>query len=276
MSAVFTHGPAGTIRMAPLDGGRFVLRLAAVLVLGVALASPAQAQFGDLSPEAQDNFGGALARGDFNNDGFQDLAVGVPVRGHQNGGSGALAADRLGRSGRGDLRGRQRSSERGRQFWRQGSNGIGDVPESGDNFGRSLAVGDFNGDHFADLAIGVPSEDLGGVNGRLTDTGAVHVLYGSAQGLSTSAVMPQFWHQASPGVKDVADASDFFGWALAAGDFNLDGYADLAVGVPFETVQTVRAAGAVNVLFGTASGLTADLIDDQLWTRMIRPSTTTS
>ena len=78
MSAVFTYGPAALIRIAPLEAGRSVSRLAGVLLLGVALASPAQAQFGDLSPESGDAFGYAFARGDFNGDGFQDLAIGVP------------------------------------------------------------------------------------------------------------------------------------------------------------------------------------------------------
>ncbi|PRQ06958.1 FG-GAP repeat protein [Enhygromyxa salina] len=31
--------------------------------------------------------------------------------------------------------------------------------------------------------------------------------------------------------KDIAEAGDHFGWALAAGDFNCDGFDDLAIGV---------------------------------------------
>ena len=45
-----------------------------------------------------------------------------------------------------------------------------------------------------------------------------------------------------------------FGAALAAGDFDGDGRDDLAVGVPGESVGAVDDAGAVNVLYGTASG----------------------
>src|ERR671912_1857643 len=40
------------------------------------------------------------------------------------------------------------------------------------------AAGDFNGDGFADLAVGAPGEDVGAAG----DAGAVNVLYGSAGG----------------------------------------------------------------------------------------------
>jgi hypothetical protein len=39
-------------------------------------------------------------------------------------------------------------------------------------------------------------------------------------------------------------------------DFNNDGLADLAVGVSFENLGAAGNAGAVNVLYGTAGGLT--------------------
>src|ERR671911_1447031 len=38
-------------------------------------------------------------------------------------------------------------------------------------------------------------------------------------------------------------------------DFNNDGAEDLAVGVPFEGVGSIESAGAVNVLYGSAGGL---------------------
>jgi hypothetical protein len=45
-----------------------------------------------------------------------------------------------------------------------------------------------------------------------------------------------------------AEADDEFGHALAAGDFNDDSEADLAVGVPGEDRGSAADAGAVNVL----------------------------
>jgi len=40
-------------------------------------------------------------------------------------------------------------------------------------------------------------------------------------------------------------------------DFNNDGFADLAVGAPFEDIGAIPDAGAVNVLYGAAGGLSA-------------------
>src|SRR6266496_1779736 len=59
---------------------------------------------------------------------------------------------------------------------------------------------DFNGDGFGDLAVGVPSEDVGTV----TDAGAVHVLYGSPDGLAAAGT--QFWTEDTPGIPDAAEA----------------------------------------------------------------------
>ena len=56
---------------------------------------------------------------------------------------------------------------------------------------------DFNGDGFDDLAIGVPWEDVGGVE----NAGAVNVLYGSSGGLQVDSPDDQFWHQDREGSK---------------------------------------------------------------------------
>jgi hypothetical protein len=123
------------------------------------------------------------------------------------------------------------------------------VPAAATDAGNLRA--DFNHDGFADLAVGVPAEDVGG----MIDAGAVNVLYGSATGLSGAG--SQYFTQDTPGVGSSAEASDEFGLALAAGDFNHDGFADLAVGVPGEDVGATTDAGAVNVLYGSAGGLSS-------------------
>jgi FG-GAP repeat protein len=110
-------------------------------------------------------------------------------------------------------------------------------------------VTDFNGDGYADLAVAAAMEDVGAV----VDAGGVNVLYGTANGLATTG--NQFWSQDSNGVKDQAEQGDQFGTGLAAADFNGDGFSDLAIGAPFDTVGTIKGAGVVNVLYGTAAGL---------------------
>jgi hypothetical protein len=100
------------------------------------------------------------------------------------------------------------------------------------------------------LAVGVPFESIG----SLHEVGAVNVLLGSAAGLTGTGGL--FFTQDKPGVGSSAEEFDWFGFAVAAGDFDNDGFADLAVGVPFESIGSILDAGAVNVLLGSAAGLT--------------------
>ncbi len=101
-------------------------------------------------------------------------------------------------------------------------------PEHSDQFGWSLASCDFNGDGFDDLAVGVPYEDYGsGDNG-----GIVQIYYGTGSGLPPSG--DTFFAQSTAGVPGDVESGDAFGWSLACGDFDADGFDDLAVGAPNE------------------------------------------
>jgi hypothetical protein len=151
--------------------------------------------------EDTDLFGDALAAGDFNNDSFADLAVGAS---NEDVGAiqGAGAVNVLPGSA-GLLAGV------GSQFINQNSSGVGSAAEPFDSFGFALTAADFDNDAFADLAVGVPFEDVG----SLLEVGAVNVLYGSA-GLLVG-VGSQLFTQDSPGVGSSAEDGDVFGWALA-------------------------------------------------------------
>ena len=219
--------------------------------------------------ENGDWFGAALATGDFNNDTIADLAIGVPREDVGNI-RDAGEVDVL----YGSSSGLKAVSPFG---WTQNSTNVEDDAEVDDGFGSALATGDFNKDGISDLAIGVPFEDIGTT---IPDAGAVNVIYGSAPvGLWPTEVSPnngrddQIWTQNSINVEDDAEDGDVFGDALATGDFNKDGFSDLAIGVPAEDVGTVEVAGAVNVIYGSSEGLSpvrlsvGDGRDDQIWTQ---------
>jgi FG-GAP repeat len=51
------------------------------------------------------------------------------------------------------------------------------------------------------------------------------------------------------------EQGDLFGYALAAADFNHNGFTDLAASAPGEKVGSIVDTGAVSVLFGATGGL---------------------
>ncbi|WP_371670885.1 FG-GAP-like repeat-containing protein [Streptomyces sp. NBC_00289] len=109
--------------------------------------------------------------------------------------------------------------------------------------------GDFNGDGYRDIAVSAPLAAVGGKS----RAGQIAVMYGSPSGLRTAG--RTLISQNSAGVPGSAETNDFFGTSTAAGDFNGDGYADLAVGAPGEDVGSDTDGGAVTIVWGSAAGL---------------------
>ena len=108
---------------------------------------------------------------------------------------------------------------------------------------------DFNGDGYGDIAVSAPTAAVGSAD----KAGAVVVHYGSSTGISAarSAVVTQN----STGVPGTSEAGDQFGRGSASGDFNGDGFTDLAVSAPHEKVGTDTDGGTVAILWGSATGL---------------------
>lgn len=211
------------------------------LLLVVVLSSLFALSQGASDTTAQVQGAQGRASSDFNGDGYSDLALGVPrenVDGiHDVGAVNVLYGSETG------------LTSEGNQLWHEDAPGVPDVGETSDLWGFSLAAADFDGDGYDDLAVGAPFEDIG----TERNAGAVTVLFGSGAGLSPEGA--QAWTQDSAGVADASEAGDQFGSAMAAGDLNGDGLADLAVGVHREDLVAARNAGAVLILAGAPEGL---------------------
>jgi hypothetical protein len=183
-------------------GSVTVVDLASRSARSISQAGPALA--GD--PESYDRFGAALAAADFDADGHDDLAVGVPgedldvLPPSADFGTGAahvLYGPAL--------------AERA-TMWSRKSRGLPGPASRYDHFGAALAAGNFSGDRVADLAVGAPG------------SGVVQVLRGRAgPGLSAAGNIL---------VGSALGPDAQFGWALAGRRFGPGRTSDLLIGAP--------------------------------------------
>ena len=169
------------------------------------------------------------ATGDFNKDGYTDVAVGFRD-------PGGIA----------------------RLLWLKGSaTGLQRVGVLAAPGGRSLATGDVNGDGATDLVVGQPYNSE---SGHTAKGGAVSVVFGSSTGLTSTG--RKLYHQDTYGVPGGGESGDNLGWSVSVGDVDLDGYADILAGLPGEDITRSGAsrtnAGAVLMVRGTASGPTSN------------------
>jgi hypothetical protein len=196
-------------------------------------------------PAAQEQVGTSLAAADFNGDGSDDIAIGIPKA--DAGGVRQAGSVLIVYSGTDPADGSLIA-----QAAEEVSRADGLVPGEPERlaaFGSVLAAADFDADGYDDLAIGAPGSTVAGARAA----GEVIVCYGSPSGLANSRAVAI--SQNTPLVPGEAESRDRFGSALAAGDLDEDGRPDLAVGTPDETTGSSLQVGQVVVVYSGAGGL---------------------
>jgi hypothetical protein len=170
---------------------------------------------------ANRNFGAVVAQvGDVNGDGFADIAVSAPD--YFGPGDGAVFVYHGAANGPTTT-----------PSWPTGSPAsMGAI-----GFGQSIAGGDANGDGFSDLVVGAP--------GHNSNEGRLFLISGSASGLEANSAN---WWAFSNGV-----AASELGRAVAVGDVNGDGLADVIAGAPGVGTNL----GRIYLFVGSATGLAA-------------------
>ncbi|WP_234338286.1 VCBS repeat-containing protein [Streptomyces sp. NRRL F-5727] len=179
---------------------------------------------------------------DFNGDGIRDLVVAdpeAPVGSQADAGEITVVYG----GGKGSLR------------INQDSPGIPGAAEQGDQFGYELAVYDENQDGCSDVAVGLPYEDIdirdtaGNLTGVASDAGMIQIIHGSTAGLGAGDGVTEYWQGEGRPLGGAAEAGDYVGYALAAGE-TAAGVPFLVAGFPGEAIGTDQDAGGAAYIHG--------------------------
>lgn len=118
-------------------------------------------------------------------------------------------------------------------------------PQAFSHFGGGVGAGDFNGDGFPDIVVGARQYDTGGQQ----DAGKVVVYYGPAFAATAQITPP------------VPEFRGQFGHWMSCGDFDGDGFCDLAVSSIGASSAGLLTAGRVDLFFGPSLAPTTPIFD---------------
>ncbi|MBX9605385.1 MAG: FG-GAP-like repeat-containing protein [Gammaproteobacteria bacterium] len=193
----------------------------------------------------------ATGIGDFDADGYADLALRGAVVNDEDVAGGAISV----MFGQGDPYPASQQLgllDAGRRLQIE--------PPAGVALGQAWRVrgaGDLNGDGITDLALGLPNNTVG--YGYSYARGSSFLIFGRAAGFDAPLALDAL--NGSDGVRfNGVNVSDTSGWSIdSAGDFNGDGIDDLLIGASGVNTPDTPGVGAVYVVFGRRDGFDAVL-----------------
>ncbi len=122
--------------------------------------------------------------------------------------------------------------------------------EAGDRLGRSVTIGDVNGDAIADIIVGAYR-----ANNVDLDVGKTYVFYGSETYTTTSPITIDLSIASADVTVTGIDAGDESGFYVGSGDVNNDGYDDVVIGAYQSSGygNAFSGAGEAYVVYGAGS-----------------------
>ncbi len=168
--------------------------------------------------------GRSIAAGDVNGNGYDDIVIGQPVASESGGISGGQITMVPGTS--------TGFTTTGMTTVHQDTTGVPGGNESGDTFGASVSVGDYNADGYADALAGAPGEDLTRDGVNRADAGNAILVKGSASGLTGSGSVGV--SQDTSVIPGATETGDRLGSSVTLADLSGYGRADLTFGADGE------------------------------------------
>lgn len=194
------------------------------------------------------SLGMVSSAGDVNGDGFTDVIIGIPLydNGALNTGKVWIYYGSILGLGQGNL---------------IQTTLLGTQKDA--NFGGAVSsAGDINRDGFSDILVSEPGYDLS--DWEHSDEGRVWAYYGSEDGINPNGII----------INGKLD-NTYFGYSIAGGDVNGDGFADILIGSPFYS-DGEDWEGASFIYYGSLSGpdlanpitLPSDIVGAQMGGRL--------